>query len=145
MSRHVALARLKVLAAGIKKLERKPRQYQSKVSTGRKMVTALDGRRTQARRFRDLCADMIGELGHEPSCTELALVREAATAIAASEQLQAKAIMGEANGIELEMLGKLSHVITRTIGMLGLKHGVGTSGLNLESYLKGKAKGDADA
>jgi hypothetical protein len=115
------------------------RRKMSRLSTGRKMIYGLDGRTSEARRFHDLCSSLAGDLGHEPSQAELALIRQAAIAIASSEKLQARAVMGECSAVELAELARLGNLATRTITLLKLNP-KGDAGTDLQAYLAGKWK-----
>jgi hypothetical protein len=57
-----------------------------------------DGRQAQARRFRDLVRSMITDAGGISNCTEirLGLIRRLAAATVLSEELEGKAVNGEA-------------------------------------------------
>jgi hypothetical protein len=123
-----------------KLLPARSRRKMSRLSTGRKMVAGLDGRTSEARRFHDLCSALARDLGHEPSQAELMLIRQGATAIVASEQLQARAIMGEASAVELAEITRLGNLAMRV--MLALKLKRKAAGTDLQAYLKGKGKAD---
>ena len=47
------------------------KQGRSRVSNGKAMLDKIDGRSREARRYRDICADLTRELGREPNVVEL--------------------------------------------------------------------------
>ena len=130
------------MVAIAKQLQGHKRQLQHKVTTGTKLVMGLDGRTSDARRFRDICAGLIEELGREPTQSELLLVRQASTATVALERLQAKTIMGQLTPVELTEVSRLANVANRTMARLKLKPRGSNAGLDLTAYLAGRGKAD---
>ena len=70
-------------------------KHRSRVSNGTKMLAEVDGRRSTARRFRDLIETFSAELGDDLSPAELLLVRLAATTFLRVETLQAAVANGQ--------------------------------------------------
>ena len=60
------------MVAIAKQLQGHKRQLQHKVTTGTKLVMGLDGRTSDARRFRDLCAGLIEEAGPRANAIRVA-------------------------------------------------------------------------
>ncbi|MGO9701242.1 MAG: hypothetical protein ACLPX7_18480 [Xanthobacteraceae bacterium] len=74
-----------------------PRQ-RSQITNGSRLLDGVDGRRSSARRFRDLIADLArDEFGGSEglSIAELGLLRQAAALTLQAEQLQAAVVRGE--------------------------------------------------
>jgi hypothetical protein len=70
-------------------------RHRSRVSNGTKMLAGVDGRRSTARRFRDLIDTFSAELGDDLSPAERLLVRLAATTFLRVETLQASVANGQ--------------------------------------------------
>jgi hypothetical protein len=86
-------------------------------STTRRAV--VDGRRSAARRFRDLVADFARDLGGEGalSAAELALIRQAAAITLQCETLQIMLLNGDA--VASDDLVRLTNASTRILTALG--------------------------
>ena len=125
-------------------LARTSKEQMSKISTGRKMVRGLDGRSSEARRYRDLCKALVADLGREPSGIEMTLIKQCAVALVASEALHARAITGQATAPELRELGRLANAAMRATIALGLQRkGSIRHGLDLDQYLDDRKGHDA--
>jgi hypothetical protein len=85
---------------------------------GRAML-GIDGRRTTAKRFRELVAAFAYDLGGEASLTaaELALIRQAAVVTVAAEQMQTELLNGGA--IATDDLVRSTNAVTRILVALG--------------------------
>lgn len=83
---------------------------------------SVDGRSSEAIRYKAVCADLIGDLGGEPSAAQWALVQRAA---GLSVQCEAIEIM-IANGEPIDPADyvKLVSVLTRVLTALGIKRGI---------------------
>ncbi len=108
-----------------------------------KQLPHLDGRRRASVRFKKLVAQLAVDLGHEPSVGELALIRQAAAAICAAEEVEGRVLAGTATSTEIEELPRLANVVCRTIGLLGLNRADrrDTTG-DLDAYLDAREKAD---
>jgi hypothetical protein len=78
------------------------------------------------RRWRDVMLDFAGQLGHEPSPAEQALLRSAADIQIASERLSGEFAAGHLAGADdLDRLHRLNGSLRHTLRQLGL--GVGAT------------------
>ena len=93
----------------------------SRVSNGKALFVEADGRGPWGRRFRDVLAEIVSDLGGADRLSEgqRQLARRAATISIACEQLEGQAASGAA--IDLETYGKLTDRLGRTFQRLGLK------------------------
>ena len=99
------------------------RSNRSKVSNGSAVFLAdfADGRSAMARRFRDLFAAIVSDMGGSDLLSEgqRQLARRAAQMCTACEVLESKSAAGEE--IDLQTYGELSDRIGRAFHRLGLK------------------------
>jgi hypothetical protein len=112
----------------------------SAVSNGNTLfvVDTIDGRTKEARRFRDVLAQIMDDLGGADRLSEgqKQLARRAALMSLECEKLEAKAVAGEE--IDLEAFGKLSDRIGRAFQRLGLKRASRDVTPSLAEYLASK-------
>ena len=96
-------------------------QARSRVTNGKELLANIDGRSTDARRYRDLCFSFSDDCGGAASLTEAqrALVRSAAALSIQSEKLQGAMIRGEA--VSDEQMTRVANSLARTLQRLGLK------------------------
>jgi hypothetical protein len=99
---------------------RKP-TARSRVTNGKELLANIDGRSTEARRYRDLCFSFADDCGGAAALTEAqrALVRQAAALSVQSEKLQAAMIRGEA--IDDEQMTRVANSLSRILSRLGRK------------------------
>src|ERR1700733_12868955 len=99
---------------------RKP-TARSRVTNGKELLANIDGRSTEARRYRDLCFSFADDCGGAAGLTEVqrALVRQAAALTVQSEKLQSAMIRGEA--IDDEQMTRVANSLSRTLQRLGRK------------------------
>jgi hypothetical protein len=99
---------------------RKP-EARSRVTNGKELLANIDGRSTEARRYRDLCLSFADDCGGAEALTEIqrSLVRQAAALTVQSEKLQAAMIRGEA--IDDEQMTRVANSLSRTLSRLGRK------------------------
>jgi hypothetical protein len=99
---------------------RKP-TARSRVTNGKELLANIDGRSTEARRYRDLCLSFADDLGGAAGLTESqrALVRQAAALSVQSEKLQAAMIRGE--DVSDEQMTRVANSLSRTLSRLGRK------------------------
>lgn len=94
----------------------------SRVANGSSLfVGAVDQRSAEARRFRDVLAEIVSDLGGTEGLSEgqRQLARRAAMMSIQCEVMEGKAIAGEP--IDLDAFGQLSDRIGRAFNRLGLK------------------------
>lgn len=92
----------------------------SRVSNGRVWLEGVTGKSKESRRWRDLCRSLHAEIGGKATESQLTLIRSTATAIIASEKIQALVIEGTASEAELVELPRLGNLVTRNLIVLGL-------------------------
>jgi hypothetical protein len=82
------------------------------------MLPGVDGRSSQARRFRDLCDEFAQHIAgaEKLSPFEVALVRQAAGLVVQAEVLQASIINGEPIGDDAAV--RIANAATRVLGKL---------------------------
>jgi hypothetical protein len=93
----------------------------SAVSNGKRLHVIPPGDTKWARRFRDVFAEIVSDLGGADALSEgqRQLARRASTISLACERLEARAVTGEE--IDLETYGQLTDRLGRAFGRLGLK------------------------
>jgi hypothetical protein len=84
------------------------------------MLSGIDGRSPQARRYRDLVADFADELGGQDRLTQaqLAVVRQAAGVTVQCEAMQTDIVNGKS--VDAEQLVRVSNLLARLLGQLGI-------------------------
>jgi hypothetical protein len=115
----------------------------SRVTNGRGLfVEAIDGRSREARRFRDVVAEIVSDLGGPDTLSEgqRQLARRAAMLSVQCEVMEGNAVAGKA--IDLETFGKLTDRLGRTFQRLGLRRKQRDVTPNLRDYLKQRAISD---
>jgi hypothetical protein len=107
----------------------------SAVSNGKRLHVISPGDTKWSRRFRDVLAEIISDLGGSDGLSEgqRQLARRAATISITCEQLETKAVAGEA--IDLDVYGTLTDRLGRTFGRLGLKRIANDVTPTLDQYL----------
>lgn len=112
----------------------------SRVSNGKALfIEGVDGRTHLARRFRDIVAEMSGDLGGAEYLSEAQrqLIRRCAMLSVTCEAMEAKAIAGD-EGFDLEAYGAVTDRLGRALVRLGLKREARNVTPNLRNYLEGK-------
>ena len=103
--------------------EKRPSNIRSRVGNGSALFVdeTVDGRSKEARRFRDVLAEIIGDLGGADYLSEgqRQLARRAALMAVECERMEGEAVSGKP--IDLEAFGKLSDRIGRAFQRLGLR------------------------
>ena len=79
----------------------------------------VDGRRAEAKRYRDLCAGLASDLGGDLSIAQEQLVRRAAGLSVQCEVLEARLVNG--GTVDVDELCKLTNTLSRVLGQLGLR------------------------
>jgi hypothetical protein len=103
-------------------LTSKSRSTSSKVTNGSKLfLPGVDGRSAIARRARDIFDAICRDLGGHDQLSEAQtqLVRRAAMISIECEQMESRSAAGE--GIDLDLFGKLTDRLGRTLQRLGIK------------------------
>jgi hypothetical protein len=95
------------------------RKNRSKVTNGKRLFVEGDKRGQWSRRFADIFALIVSDLGSDISEGQRQLARRCATIAIACERMEGKAAAGE--DIDLTEFGQLTDRLGRTLGRLGLK------------------------
>lgn len=97
------------------------------MTSGRNILAEIDGRSAQARRFRDLCGLLIGDLGGEKAglgTGQLLLVRRTAALTVELERLESQfAQNGGADRGQLESFQRATNTLRRLLESLGIARG----------------------
>jgi hypothetical protein len=99
----------------------RPPAQRSAVSNGKRLFVQGDGRSPWSRRYYDLIALHVGDLGGRANLSEaqLALIKRAATLEVELEQMEGKLSLGET--IDLDVFGRATGNLRRVWESLGLK------------------------
>ena len=96
-----------------------PPTARARVTNGSRLhAGGVDGRSSQARRWKDAYRSILGELGDNPSESQRQLARRCATLITTGEQLDAQAAAGAA--VDPLALVRTTGALQRVLGQLGL-------------------------
>jgi hypothetical protein len=121
-------------ASRVMPVRRAPRT-RSAVTNGRRVHVVPVGDTAWSRRFRDVLAEIISDLGGSDGLSEgqRQLARRAATISLECEKLEAKAVGGVE--IDLEVFGQLTDRLGRAFGRLGLKRAARDVTPSLAEYI----------
>jgi hypothetical protein len=84
-------------------------------------IWGVDGRKRSARRFREIYAELVTELGRRPTQAEGARLVDAALLVVASEDLLARVTAGERCAVSEHL--KVSYALRSALDSLGLGRG----------------------
>ena len=111
----------------------------SRVTNGRKLfLPGADARSAPARRMRDIASAIASDLGGSDTLSEaqMQLVRRAALIGISCEMMEAQAAGGK--DIDLDLFGKLTDRLGRTLQRLGIKR-VARNVATLSEYIRERA------
>ena len=114
----------------------------SRVTNGRDLLPDIDHRTLWVRRFRDVLALQLSDLGGEDSISEAekAIIRRAACLIVELEQLERRfALNGCASSAQLLAYGRASNTLRRLLEAVGLQRRLRDVTPTLDEYLRHKA------
>jgi hypothetical protein len=102
-------------------IEARPPAQRSAVSNGRRLFVEGDGRSPWSRRYRDLIAGHVSDLGGVSALSEaqLSLVKRASAIECELEQLEGKLSMG--HQVDLDSYGRAASHLRRILETLGLE------------------------
>ena len=129
--------------SNVSPLTKPSRTTRSAVSNGSRLHGGeVDGRTADARRFRDITAEIASDLGGSDGMSEAQrqLVRRAAMLSVQGEKMEADAIAGGA--IDLDAFGALSDRLSRLFARLGVKR-VARDVPDLATYIAAHAAREA--
>ncbi len=100
----------------------RPPTTRSAVTNDPLSIRGVDGRTDEARRFRDLVIAFVDDLGGVAKASEadIALARQAASSVVASEKVQARIIAGD--DVDLEQATRLGNAAARNLSALRKRH-----------------------
>jgi hypothetical protein len=98
----------------------RPATVRSRVTNG-KMLTGVDGRSAEARRYRDLTFSFADDCGGPSTLTEAqrVLVAQAAALTIQAETLQGAMLRGEE--VDIEQQTRVANSLARTLSRLGIR------------------------
>jgi hypothetical protein len=99
----------------------RPLRSRSRLTNGKDIVTGLDQRSRDYRRFRDILCQIIADLGGADQLSEgqRQLARRCATIAIECERMESQSVAGKK--IDLEVYGALTDRLGRAFSRLGLK------------------------
>jgi hypothetical protein len=117
-------------------IARPPATARSRVTNGR-LVAGVDGRSSDARRFRDVSRELEAGIGGVLTEADRVLIRQAAALTVQAERQQAAIVNGEA--VDADELVRLANAVARTLAAVTRKQRRGQhNGPTLAEYLAGK-------
>jgi hypothetical protein len=115
----------------------------SKITNRSRLLPGVDGRSASARRFRDICANYVAEVGGNVTEVERDLIRQAAGLTLRAEQLQAALVNGQP--VDNDELIRLSSTAKRLLEAIRAKSTKQKpTGPSLADYIASKAAAQAD-
>jgi hypothetical protein len=120
-------------------LEKPPSKTRSKLSNGSAVLNA-DGRSATARRYRDVLAELISDLGGDPSGAQTAIARRASALCVVCEQAEAEMVAGGV--LDLAEFTTAANSLRRLLSDLGLERRAKDITPSLASYLEAKRTSD---
>ena len=121
-------------------LEKPPSKTRSRISNG-SAVLAADGRSATARRYRDVLAELISDLGGDPSGAQTAIARRASALCVVCEQAEAEMVAGGV--LDLAEFTTAANSLRRLLSDLGLERKLRDVTPSLSQYLASKASQSA--
>jgi hypothetical protein len=99
----------------------------------------VDGRSAVARRYRDLLAEFISDLGGDPSGAQTAIARRAAALCVSCEQAEAELAAG--NKIDIAEFTTAANAMRRLLVDLGLERKARDVTPSIHKYLEARKAG----
>ncbi len=112
-------------------------QAATRIGTGNAVLSGVDGRSQGARRYRELCADLVHHLAGDPTAPQLAIIRRAAAlAVWCEGQEAAQASGGE---FDVQAFTTAANTLRRLLADLGLERRMRDATPTLAQYLADRA------
>jgi hypothetical protein len=121
----------------------KPRRKSSAVSSGRRMFVQGDSSSAWSRRYRDIVAGHLSDLGGLPALSEaeISLIKRVSTLELECEQAEGRLSMGQE--IDLDLYQRMTNSLRRTLETLGLERkarDVTVDGVEVEPFSPMRAR-----
>lgn len=115
----------------------------SRVSNGTDVLPGVDGRSLVARRYRDIAAQIIADMGGIDRCSEakLQLVRRFSAVAVLAEQMEARLARGET--VDVAEFSALASTAVRIAQRIGLERRARDVTPSLRDYLEHRTSEDA--
>jgi hypothetical protein len=126
----------------------RPRRKSSAVSSGRRMFVQGDSSSAWSRRYRDIVAGHVSDLGGQTVLSEakISLIKRVSTLELECEQAEGKLSMGEE--IDLDLYQRMLNTLRRALEALGLERkarDVTPDGVEIEIFSPMRARWAAEA
>ena len=115
----------------------------SRVSNGRDILPGVDQRRPEARRYRDITAQIVADQGGADRLSEarLQLIRRYAGKCVLAEKIEARIVSGEA--VDVGEYAQLTSTLTRVASRIGIGRQAKVVP-NLHDYIEGSVEGSVE-
>lgn len=115
----------------------------SRISNGRAILPFTDGRSAEARRYRDIIADIVTDKGGIEKCSAslVSLIRRFAAQCVLAEALEARLARGES--VDIGAHSQLSSTLVRLSNKIGISRSVKATP-TLQEYLASRATIDSE-
>lgn len=124
-------------------LAKPPSKTRSRISNGSAVLEGVDGRSAPARRYRDVLAELISDLGGDPSGAQNAIARRASALCVVCEQAEAEMVAGGV--LDLAEFTTAANSLRRLLSDLGLERRAKDITPSLSQYLASKAAKPAES
>jgi hypothetical protein len=124
----------------------KPRRKSSAVSSGRRMFVQGNSSSAWSRRYRDIVAGHLSDLGGRSALSEaeISLVKRVSTLELECEQAEGQLSLGQT--IDLDLYQRMTNSLRRTLETLGLERRCRTvDGVEIEPFSPLRARWQAEA
>lgn len=101
------------------------------------ILQGVDMRTHGGRRFKELCADLVGHLCDSPTAPQLAIIRRAAALAVWCEQAEAEQAQG--GDFDVASYTTAANTMRRLLSDLGLERKARDVTPDLQSYIRGRA------
>jgi hypothetical protein len=138
---------LAVSESGLTQAKR-PRRKSSAVSSGRRMFVHGDASSAWSRRYRDIVAGHVSDLGGRSALSEaeISLIKRVSTLELECEQFEGQLSMGQV--IDLDLFQRMTNSLRRTLETLGIERkprDVTLDGVEIEPFSPMRARWQAEA
>src|SRR5262245_48708501 len=114
-------------------------QFRSKVGNGTSLLSDVDGRSTMMRRYKEILAQIVSDIGGDPSEAENIIARRACTLAVWCEQ--AAAAMANGAEIDIQQFTTATNALRRLLLDIGLERRAKDITPTLSQYLEAAERG----